>query len=382
MRRSHRGAVLASSALALLAAAVLFACGEDDFEPEPPPPDLNPGLPPVVTIAPEEVGDGWAASTPAAEGMDGERLSRFLQSIIDSGNRTLDGVVVARNGRLVAEGYFNGFDRETRHDLRSASKSFTSALAGIAADQGHLAVDDLISEYIPNFESYARMDERKRAIRVRDLLDMRSGLPCDDWDPVSPGNEERMYTKRDWTKFLLDLPMMQAPGEAAHYCTAGVVLLGNIVASASGRPLDDFAAAVLFEPLGITDVQWRRSPDGRAAGGGGMRLRPRDSAKVGELFLDRGLWNGVRLVSEAWVQESERIVTQLGEDGYGALWWKGSLLVRGSMQDCFFALGNGGNTLLVVPAERLVVMVSSSNYNGPTKQPLSLVASNVLPALL
>jgi CubicO group peptidase (beta-lactamase class C family) len=382
MRRSNR-AVLSSSVPALLAAAVLFACGgADGFESQPPPPDINPGLPPLVTIAPEDVGDGWCTSTPAAEGMDGELLSVFLQYIADGGAPDVDGVVVARNARLVAEGYFNGFGRETRHDLRSASKSITSALAGIAADQGRLAAEDLVSEYVPNFDGYARMDDRKRSIRVRDLLNMQGGFACNDWDPSSPGNEEKMYPKQDWTKFVLDLPMAGPAGEIAQYCTAGVVLLGNIIASATGMPLDEFAAAVLFEPLGISDVQWRRSPDGLAAGGGGMRLRPRDSAKIGELFLDRGVWNGARLVSDAWVQESKQIVTQLGEDGYGDLWWKLTLPVRGSLQDCFFALGNGGNTIAVVPTEQLVVMFSASNYDGPSKRSLSLLTWKILPALL
>ena len=123
---------------------------------------------------------------------------------------------------------------------------------------------------------------------MRDLLNMQRGIACIDQDPVSPGNEENMYPTRDWTKFLLDLRADYAPGTYTQYCTAGVVLLVNIVAYATGVPLDEFAETYLFNPLGISDILWRRSPDGRAAGGGGMHLRPRDSAKIGKLFLDDG----------------------------------------------------------------------------------------------
>jgi CubicO group peptidase (beta-lactamase class C family) len=369
--------------LAGLSSFGLSACSDGAAHGSGPPLDVNPGLPPLVTLAPESTDDGWATSTPEAEDMDGAVVLDALEAIRDGFYPGVDGLVVARNDRLVAEGYFNGFGRESRRDLRSASKSITSVLTGIAVDQGRLAVNDPIAQYIPEFESYAQMDDRKRAITVLHLLNMQSGIACNDSDPSSPGNEEFMYETADWTKFLLDLPMEQSPGMSARYCTAGVVLLGNIVANATGVPLDDFAATYLFNPLGIQDIAWRRSPDGRAAGGGGLRLRPRDSAKVGNLFLDGGVWNGMSIVSDAWVQDSRQHITSIGSDAYGYLWWKRSFLVRDAMQDCFFAFGNGGNFIFVLPLERLVVMFSASNYNQPaSNQPFTILADRILPALL
>ena len=197
-------------------------------------------------------------------------------------------MVVARHGRLVAEGYYNGYGPDTLHDLRSAGKSFTSALAGIAIEQGLFALDDPISQLIPQFESYANMDARKRAITVRHLLDMNSGLDCNDWD-TSRGNEERMYDSHDWVRFILDLPMSRSRRRR--------LLLhgrrgrpGQVISRRSGMALDAFATTYLFTPLGITQSSWRRSPDGRATGGGGMKLRPRDTAKFGNL-PDRRRWN-------------------------------------------------------------------------------------------
>lgn len=367
MRCSPRS-ILARTSASVLVSLATFACGDD-------------GVPPMTTIAPEDVGDGWVTSTPAAEGMDGDALSRAFLDVQFGQYPHVDGMVVVRNDRIVAEGYFNGYGRDGAHDLRSASKSITSALAGIAVDQGRLAVGDRISAHLPGFESYRRMDDLKRSITVLDLLNMQSGLPCEDSDPSSPGNEDKMYEQENWTKFLLDLPMQSAPGRVAQYCTAGVVLLGNVVANATEMPLEEFAARYLFEPLGITELSWRRSPDGRAAGGGGMRLRPRDSAKLGQLFLDQGTWNGARVISDAWVRDSQQILTQIDGRGYGYLWWKRSFSIRGGMQDCYFAQGNGGNVIFVAPAERLVVMISGSNYDRPASS-MTLLSRGILPALL
>ncbi|MEO8018994.1 MAG: serine hydrolase [Pseudomonadota bacterium] len=371
----------------LVCLASLAGCGSADGGGNqggagPPPQDVNPGLPALASVAPETTGDGWQVSTPDAEGMDAARVSAALQSIRDGQYSGVDSVVVARNGRLIAEGYFNGFGRDSLHDLRSASKSITSALAGIAIDQGHFAVDQRISQYLPRFDSYQHMDDRKRAITVFHLLNMNSGLSCDDADPASPGNEERMYGYDDWVKFILDLPMAHAPGELASYCTGSPVVLGSIIATRSGMGLDAFAAAYLFAPLGIQSVSWRRMADGSATGGGGLRLRPRDAAKFGQLFLDDGVWSGARVVPASWVETSRRRVDAIGRDSYGFLWWKRSFVVGDFTRESFFASGNGGNFVFVIPAEKLVVVFTGSNYNTAAgNQPFSILAEQILPAI-
>jgi CubicO group peptidase (beta-lactamase class C family) len=342
----------------------------------------NPGLAPVVTVSPENTADGWATSAPGAEGIDTAALLAGMNAIRDGQYPGVDSIVVVRNSRLVAEGYFNGFGRETLHDLRSASKSITSALAGIAVAQGLFTVDDPIAQHVPQFEQYANMDDRKRSITVLNLLNMSSGLDCNDWVPASPGNEERMYESADWIKFILDLRMANAPGGRSSYCTGGVVVLGSIVATRSGMTLDGFATTYLFNPLGIANVVWRRSPDGRATGGGMMRLRPRDAAKFGTLLVNGGLWNGTRVVPAAWVEVSKIQANTLGSDGYGYLWWKRSFQVRGAYQESFFAWGNGGNFIFCFPAEQLVVAFTASNYNLPSGDtPFRILADRVLPAV-
>jgi CubicO group peptidase (beta-lactamase class C family) len=361
--------------------AVLGGCGGGGDGSDPPR-DQNPGLPALVTVTPENTGDGWQVSTPAAEQLDTGQLLKTLEDIRDGAAAGIDSVVVIRHGRLVAEGYFGGFGRESLHDLRSTGKSFVSALAGIAVAQNLLAPDDLISQHIPGFGGHAHMDARKQAIRVSHLLNMTSGLDCDDWTPTSPGWEEKMYDSRDWLKFALDLPMRGEPGTQSSYCTAGVVVLGEVISKASGMPLDAYADMWLLGPLDIHEKIWRRSPDGRATGGTGFRLRPRDAARLGALFANEGLWNGARVVSEDWVRRSRQRVTTLGSGGYGYLWWKQPFTLKGLPVECFHTAGNGGNFIFVFPEQELVVAYTGSNYNVDASDlPLRLVPS-ILSAVL
>ncbi len=344
----------------------------------PPRADGNPGLQPVVSLAPESTGDGWTVSTPAAEGIDPQALGSALDLVRSGRYRGVDAIVVVRNQRLVAESYFNGFGRDSLHDLRSTGKSFTSALAGIAIGQGLVTADDPLSQHLPGFEGHRNMDANKRAITLRHLLHMNSGLACNDWDNASPGNEEKMYQVTDWVKFILDLPMSSAPGVTPSYCTGGVVVLGHILSLRSGQTLDAYAQTWLFDPLNIQTSDWRRSPDGRATGGGGLRLRPRDAAKFGALFANEGVWNGRRVVPESWVLTTRERVEQLGADGYGFLWWKRVIAHGTGPLEVVFTSGNGGNFIFTVPALELVVVFTGSNYNTPlTDQPFQ-----ILPLLL
>jgi len=362
-------------------AAVLAGCGGGD--PSDPPRDVNPGLPSAISTAPPDKGDGWMTSTPEAEDIDEARLRQALETLRGGRYPKVDALIVARHGRLVAEGYFNGFGPDSLHDLRSAGKSFVSAVAGIAVDQGLFATDDPVSQLIPQFDLHANMSDRKRAITVRHLLNMSSGLECNDWNVDSPGWEERMYDQRDWPGFILDLKSVFVPGAVASYCTGGVVVLGHIVRMRSGRDLDDYAATWLLGPLGIHDVIWRRQPDGTATGGTGMRLKPRDAAKLGQLYLAGGVWNGSQVVPGAWVAESQQRATTLGGEGYGFLWWKRTFpRLRGAPVEAFSAEGNGGNFVFVLPSLDMVVTFTGSNYNTDrSRQPLTILANDILPAV-
>jgi len=351
----------------------------------PPAPDENPGLPAYISVSPQDTSDGWNVSTPDAEGVDSQKLLAELQVIQGGTYPKVDSVLVAKNGRLIAEAYFNGYGPDTLHDLRSASKSITSALTGIAVEQGVVSTEDKL-EYLVDLDKYKNRDARKASIKVLDLLNMNSGLACDDWNADSPGKEDNMYDAGDWVKFMLDLPMVANPGASqSSYCTGGVVLLGSLVASRTKMNLDDFASQYLFTPLGIKNASWRRSPDGKATGGGGLRLRPRDLAKFGQLYLNQGVWNGRQIVPSQWVEKSKQSMTTMitsQSNGYGLLWWKRNFQVRGTTQEAFFASGNGGNFIFLFPQEQLAVAFTGSNYQSRlTDQPFDILAQGILPSL-
>lgn len=340
-----------------------------------------PDSPASISLAPENTGDGWIPSTPAAEGLDTAQLSSIFEAIRDGRYTGIDSMVVVRNQRIVAEGYFNGFDRDTVHELRSSGKSFISTLVGIAIDQGLLGLDDPLSQHIPDFEGYRHVDADKRAITLRHLLNMSSGLDCNDWDPSSPGNEEKMYDSRDWIKFMLDQRMIATPGTRSNYCTGGVVLLAQAVSQRSGMALETYAQQWLLGPLNIQESVWRRSPDGRATGATGFGLRPRDAAKLGALFVNEGVWNGTRVVSESWVMTTRQSPTTLRSQGYGFLWWKRNYQRGNTQLETVFAAGNGGNFVFIIPSRELVVTFTGSNYNTPRSDTPLEIMSLVVGAL-
>lgn len=335
----------------------------------------------MATVAPPDTGDGWVVSTPGTEGMNETELRRSLEFLLNKGSNGIDAVVVVRNDKLVAEAYYNGYDRDTLHDVRSVTKSVTSALTGIAIDRGLVTLDDTLAQHIPNFESYPGIDDRKRSIRIEHLLNMRTGMDCDDGVQNSPGNEYHMYGKEDWVRFALGIPMINDPGLVMRYCSAGVMLLGHIIATRAGVKLEEFAATHLFRPLGITRLGWVHSDLGVTNANSAFQIRARDAAKFGTLYLNGGTWKGMPVVPPAWIERSFGLTTNLSNgNGYGWLWWKSQFMVRGTAQDGLFASGNGGNFIFVLPQERLVAVVNASNYNrtGPSE---SFFRSGILGAL-
>ena len=278
----------------------------------------------------------------------------------------VDSMLVVRGGALVHEAYFNDYSREKRHDLRSATKSFTSALVGIAIEQRHLeGVEQRVLPLLGGESGLSNVDDRKRAMTVESLLTMTPGLDCDDWNAGSPGNEEKMYKQKDWVKFILDLPMVAPPREQFGYCTGGVVVLGAALGRATGMWADAYARQVLFGPLGISGEEWEFTPTGAVDTGGHLHLRPRDMAKFGLLFLRQGDWGGTRIVSEAWVARSTSFVvrTITGEE-YGYLWWRRTAQRSGTAVETFYAIGNGGQQIIVAPSLDLVAVFTGSNYDS------------------
>ena len=330
-------------------------------------------------------------------GVSSEKL-HSLETAIRSGEfKKIGSVVIARHGKLIYEAYFDG-DAATLRDTRSATKSITDILIGIAIKDKKLSgVDARVLAWLP--ERAQRMqnpDPRKDQITVEDFLTMSSPLECDDWNDASRGNEERMYVIEDWAQFILDLPVRgrmhvgekaEAPkyGRYFSYCTGAVFALSELLQKVTGQRTDHYAQQKLFGPIGITDAQWVYSPLNIPQTGGGLRLSSRDLLKVAELYRGGGMWRGRRIVDDAWVRTSTQPHAQIDDETeYGYLWWLKTFKSGGAGYPAYLMNGNGGNKVAVFPALDLTVVITSTNYNtrGMHEQTDKLLTDYILAAVV
>jgi len=333
---------------------------------------------------PPLAGDGWSASDARTAHWDTTRFAALEGKLADQTYKGITSVVVAWDGKLIYEAYFNGGSATQLNDIRSAAKSVTAWLVGAAMDRDLIpSVQTRVYDYFPDKTPVQHPDPRKQAITLEDLLTMSSLWECNDENEFSSGNEERMYVAEDWLQFALDLPVKGFPpwttkpadsphGRAFSYCTAGAFVVGAVVERAAHKPLSAFAAEVLERPLGITASLWNTSPLGVGMGGGGTRYRSRDLAKLGQLALDEGQWQGRQVVSAEWVHRMLSVHAQAREDAdYGYLWWCFRFPVKGVEQTVWAMSGNGGNYVFVMPSKRLVAVITSTAYNQRYAHPQS-----------
>lgn len=338
--------------------------------------------------------DGWSTASLDEVDMQAAPLMDLQQQVASStpapGEPLLHSLLVARHGKLVFETYFHGFSREQAHDMRSAGKSFASLLVGMAIDHGaDLSAETTVLSMFPEYAQLDHVDQNKRAVTVGDLMDMSSGLACDDGNPGSPGGEDKMQgqqAERDWYRYTLNLPTVQPPGaDQAVYCSAGINLLGGVVRNATGRRLIDLFQDWIAKPMQMRGHHINLMPDGDAYLAGGIHMRPRDMLKLGQLYLDRGVWNGRRLVDARWIDASLTRRTTFGPNhDYGYAWHLHTFRVGRHAYRGYAAEGNGGQFVILVPELDLVVAITAGNYGQfPVWYPLQeLVNEYVIPAAL
>ncbi|MEE8289020.1 MAG: serine hydrolase [Nitrosomonadaceae bacterium] len=326
----------------------------------------------AIDQAPDRLDDGLSVSTLQEEGIVPKPIGDMLAAIRNGEYTKLDSVLIVRNGKLILESYFNGYERETKHDMRSSFKSVTSALAGIAIDKGLIQdPNQAISRYFADYWPNIRIDAvQKQRISLIHLLTMTSGFDAEESAGIGPFREDDMSRSNDWIRFTLDLPMAHDPGKRFSYNSSTTFLIGEIVARAAGESLPQFAKEHLFEPLGIVTYCWTLTPKQRAVAQGSFFIRPRDMVKIGQLFLNQGTWKERRIISARWIEESTKhqvdILSDNKEkkhqrDGYGYQWW--TRRARNSTFDHYFASGNGGQRILVFPRINMVVVCTGSHYN-------------------
>ena len=350
----------------------------------------------LAVIAPRGKAEELGPAPPASVGLAAQHLTRMEQSIRAGEFKQTTSVLVARRGRLAYEAYFDAEGAEGLRNTRSATKTVTGMLVGIAIDRGRLSgVDARVLEFFPDKQPLLNPDARKAQITVEDFLTMSSLLECDDENSFSRGNEERMYLVEDWVRFTLDLPIRGFPdwvakpaaspyGRSWSYCTAGATTLGALLERTTRQSVPDFARDNLFAPLEITHVRWQFQPLGPAMTGGGLNLRSRDLLRLGQLYLNGGTWNGRRVLSAEWVRRSTTPHANAREDtDYGYLWWLPTVHANGRDFKGYAMYGTGGNKVYVFPAEQLVVVVTTVNFHVAGAGALTerLLTEHVLPAL-
>jgi CubicO group peptidase (beta-lactamase class C family) len=337
----------------------------------------------------------WTSATPQSLGLSAAKLKEMEDAVRKEVFKKITSVLIARHGQLAYEQYFEG-DAQSLRDTRSATKTVTGMLIGIAIDRKFIPnANATVLPYFPEKQPLQNPDPRKNRITIEDFLTMSSILECDDWNDFSRGNEERMYLIEDWVQFTLDLPVrgfmstarkpQDSPyGRAFSYCTAGASTLGALLEKAVHQPVQDFARASLFDPLGIANAQWVFSPVGIAQTGGGLRLRSQDLLKLGQMYLSGGKWQGRQIVSEEWVRMSVAPHAQIDDlTTYGYFWWRKAFQSGATSHPAYYMSGNGGNKVVVFPDLDMVVVLTSTNYNtrGMHEQTEKLLTNYVLAAI-
>jgi CubicO group peptidase (beta-lactamase class C family) len=332
--------------------------------------------------SPSDLHDGWVVGAPAQQGLDPTRLCAMEKGISAGRLANVDSILVVRHGVLVYERYFEhpshrSFDAATRHDGYSMTKSVVSLLVGIALDRD--MIKDLDRPVLSYFPEYAALKTpQKDRVTLRNLLTMSSGVNATDSGPM-------LSHHPDPYRLVLEMPLTADPGASFAYNSPGTELIGAILHKVSGKTLDALARDNLFAPLGITDVDWSgRLGNGALMANSGLSLRPRDWAKIGQLVLNHGAWQGRQIVSASWVaQATAEQIEAPDAMSYGFHWWRGRSLGSGRVIPWIAALGFNAQKMIIVPDCDAVVVFNASRESVQMVAPeIGLLDGHILPAML
>jgi CubicO group peptidase (beta-lactamase class C family) len=349
---------------------------------------------------PAKLDDGWTVASPETVGLDGTRLCA-IEPRLRLTESEIHAVVIARHGKLAFEQYFSGidqpwgkpearydYDATTLHDMRSASKSVTSLLVGIAIDRRMIkSVNARIASFFPEMADLRTPGWEN--VRLRHLLTMSSGIKWDETLPWSdPNNDEpHLVFDADPLRYVLSKPIAVPPDTMWVYNGGGTELLGTVIERTSGMPLEAFAREFFFSRLDVTDFEWKTYKNGKTAAAAGLRLRPRDAAKIGQLLLSDGAWNGRQVVPPDWIMQS--VIPRFQAVGYfggtlfyGYQWWMGRSLAEGKEVRWIAAFGWGGQRIFVIPELDMVVIMTSGLFGRPKEglAQLDILANVIIPS--
>ena len=308
--------------------------------------------------------------TPESEGVSSKAILEFINAVERERKDDLNGIIIVRNGKKIAEGYWAPYNADSPHMLFSLSKSFTSSAIGIAQDEGLLSINDLVISFFPD-DTPDSISVNLRAMRIRDLLRMNTGHDQDVTGRMRLSNQS-------WVQNFLSQPVEHKPGTRFVYNSAATYMLSAIIQKATGETLLQYLTPRLFDPLGITNPSWEVSPEGINTGGWGLKIRTKDIASFGQLYLQKGKWEGKKIISEKWVDEATSLQTSNGsnpdsdwDQGYGYQFWR-------CRHNVYRGDGAFGQYCIVMPQFDAVIAINSGTND--MQAILNLIWDHLLPA--
>lgn len=331
----------------------------------------------------------WKSCSPENVGVDSTKLMKVYHYAANS-NINTEGIIIIKDGYIIGEAYFNGFSASRRHASYSVAKSVMSSLIGIAIDKGLVnSVDEKIYQYYTQWQ-IPGISEEKKKISIKHLLNMTAGLEWSEGDYYGENSQDdifRMYQEsNNFIEYVLNKPIVNDPGTEWYYSSGESMLLSGIIESVSQKSAFSFGMEHLFEPLGMSGIQWESDPAGHTIGGWGIDATVREYAKIGYLFLQKGWWDGEQIVSQSWIEESLKPVSP-EINYYGYQWWLingyPSYLEAGVPENSFMAAGIYLQRIIVIPEHKIVIVrvgndISSDDLEWSTSEFIKLVIDTLI----
>jgi len=320
--------------------------------------------------SPDTVKKSLESITPESQGISSQAILNFIEAADNRHKDELHSFMLLRYGNIIAQGWWAPYNPESPHQLYSLSKSFTSSAIGIAQDEGLLSIDETVLSFFPD-DAPDSISVNLRSMRIRDLLKMNTGHNADATGRMRKGGDS-------WVEGFLALPVEHKPGTHFVYNSAATYMLSAIIQKVTGETLLKYLTPRLFEPLGISNPSWESDPDGINLGGWGLNIRTKDIAGFGQLYLQKGNWNGKQLISKEWIEEATSYQTSNGsnpdsdwEQGYGYQFW----LCR---HNIYRGDGAFGQYCIIMPEHDAVIAITSGTND--MQSILNLIWEYLLPS--
>jgi CubicO group peptidase (beta-lactamase class C family) len=326
---------------------------------------------------PTQTSDSFECSTLEDVGMDTTKIFSLINKEIPN----IHNLLILKDNKLVLEEYFYNYTSDKPHRVHSVTKSITSALTGIAIDRNSIHdIDQPVWKYFTTWDKSEWISQRYD-IQIKHLLSMTAGLEWKGLTLNESNDDIDMYKTNDQFGFLLNKNQKFTPGTNFSYNNGLSLMLGHIIEKASGMSIDSFSRKFLFKDLAITNYSWDIDDNGITRMDGGLKMRPRDMLKFGQLYLNNGICNGKQLISKNWIISSTSQKISLNDRGYAYHWWTKNYSVNGFLLKTYFALGHGEQAIIIIPDSRLVFVMTAGNYMQVEQRPFEIIAQYILPSL-